>query len=161
MNTIVVAILSVFAFYTVLSWLVLGPLESISETYYKWMEQKNFGAAFSIFAGVIALLVILLVHSGNFKDLTNILFVASATFMWALSVASLYREYDAMHYIPTILCILCGFGAVWAEFGFHRPLFVSLGAFAISAVLLKVIGTPYYTLWVELAAVICIFFYFL
>lgn len=159
MNYATAIIALAFFAYTFISRSILGPIDSISESYYRWKLRK-YGAAFNIF-GFVVFLGCVLQTQYPYKDLTHLFFVLSGSCCWFLTVASEYKRYKMHHYIPTIATIVFGFLAVWAEYGFGFNLYSSFGVFAAGTLLLSVFKIPARIVWIELLAMSCILFYFL
>lgn len=158
MNWASIALLVIFFGYTGLSWSILGPLDSISQSWYLWKE-RNYSAAFNIF-GFLAFLAC----AGQFyyvkELLTAPLFVLSGAAMWLLTVGSPYKTYNRAHIIPTLASIVLGFAAVFAEFGwsprFYHPLWMAF----VLIMALKTFKVPYSTTFAELILVVAILFNF-
>lgn len=159
MNWASVILLLVFFGYTAVSWSILGPLDSISETYYKFRD-RGYSAAFNIF-GFLVFLACAAQTYYPYKHTTLLMFVLSGAFVWGLTVASLYRTNSMQHYLPTLLSIICGFLAVFFEYRLGFKFYTALGGFIVLAVGMKIAKVPYYTTWVELLALVAILFWFL
>lgn len=154
MNYASLLILFTFFAYTAISWGILGPLDSISQTWYKWRE-RNYSSAFNIF-GFLAFVGCCWQYYYVDRPLTALFFVLSGACMWLLTVASHYKEYNLHHYIPTLLSIVLGFAAVYTEFGWSPKFWHPLWIFAVLAVFLKTFNVPYSTTWAELLVVVAI-----
>lgn len=147
MNYATIATFAVFFIYTGLSWAIIGPLDSISKSYYLW-KKRNYSAAFNWF-GLAALLSCIAQTQYDHENLTYVFFVLAAACMWGLTVASEYVNYPMYHYIPTIMAIVFGYAAVWAEFGFGSTFYWSLGLGVAGAILLHFVPrrTTFQELW--------------
>lgn len=159
MNWASVATLFVFFGYTAISWGVLGPLDSISQSWYKWHDQ-NFSAAFNIF-GFLACMCCICQQFYVENLFTTPFFVLSGACMWLLTVASPYKDYSPHHVIPTLCAIVLGFAANFIEFGWSPRFWHPLWIFGVLAATIKVFQVPYSTTWAELLAVTCILFNFI
>lgn len=152
MNFASVAILLIFGIYTLLSWMILGPFESISATWYAW-RSRNYSSAFNIF-GVLALGACICQSFYPYKQMTVMFFILSGACMWLLTVASVYKQFGPHHIVPTMLSIIFGYLAVWSEFGFSLTFYLSLGVGALGAAVMQ--KMPYRTTFRELWVVLCI-----
>lgn len=157
MNELTIATILVFAFYTALSWVVLGPIDSISESYYLWKERNN-GRVFFIFGLAVCVLCMLQGHMVEYKPITGLLLTMAGASMAGLTIASEYKAYKPHHFIPTFAAIGFGFAAVWVEFGpftfITRFLTAGAGALALNFV-------PHKVTWQELFVMTCILTAFL
>lgn len=153
MNNASVLTIAVFFTYTLVSWWILGPLESISETWYRWRDQHNYSSAFNWFGLAACACCVYQTHYYG-QSATSLLLVGSGVCMWLLTVASPYKQYNAYHIIPTLLAIGLGYAAVWAHYGFSWMLWLSLGVGALGSALLTQV--PHKTLWQELLILCCI-----
>lgn len=151
MNFASLGILFVFFGYTAISWGILGPFDSISATWYAYKE-RNFSSAFNIF-GFLAFAGCCLEYYYVHHELTALFFVLSGACMWFLTVASVYKQYNMHHIIPTLASIAFGFAAVYAEFGWGPRFWHPLWIFTVLAAMLKVFNVPYSTTWAELLVV--------
>lgn len=159
MNHATISILIAFALYTTICWAMFGPLPSLSATYYLW-KRRDYSAAWSIFSAVVFVLCcVQTVYP--YQALTKLLFPLTGFMIWALTVASTYKDRPVLHYIPTILSIVLGFVCVYVEFGVGYKLATAIGVFIATALLLKALKVDNATTWIELSAVICILFWFI
>lgn len=159
MNWASVGILAVFFLYTFVSWSVLGPLDSVSQTWYLWKD-RNYSSAFNIF-GLLACIACAFEAYYYPEGLTRWFFLASGLSIWFLTIASPYKQYNTYHLIPTFLSIILGFCAVWAQFGFTMRFYVSLGSALSGVILMRAFGVPYSTTFAELWIMVCVVFFFL
>lgn len=150
MNWASIAILFTFFAYTAISWAILGPLDSISETWYKYKD-RDYSSAFNIF-GFLAFLGCAF-QFYYVQNNTAVAFTLSGACMWGLTVASHYKQYSAHHFIPTIAAIVFGFMAVYLEFGWEPRLWHPLWIFLVLSGVMKVAHVPHSTTWCELLAV--------
>lgn len=157
MNTPSVALVCVFAAYTLLCWILFGPIPSLSSTYYLWKEKKNFSSAWNIFSAIVFLLCCLQYY--YVKEMTLLFFVLSGASMWFLTIAAPYKTYPVMHYVPTVATIVFAFLAAYSEFG--KAVLWPLGAFVAGSLVMKVLKVSNYLTWVELLAVVCALFLFI
>lgn len=154
--TISVLIPAVFVAYTLLCWILFGPLPSLSSTYYKW-KARNYSAAWPIFSAVVFLLCVL--HYKSVKEMTLMWLCVSAFCMWSLTVAAEYKKYPLHHYIPTVATIIAGFIAGYTEFG--KGIYLPFFMFAAGTIVLAALKVPNRLTWIELLAVLAIFWPFM
>lgn len=159
MNYASLLILFSFMVYTFVSWSIVGPLGSISESYYKW-QARNFSAAFNIFG--------LCVFAGcigqtfyDYKQATMLFFVLSGACVWFLTVASLYKSQSTEHYLPTLFSIVFGYAAVLSEYGLGFKFYTAFGGFIGLSMVLKIAKVRYFTTWAELLAMVGVLYWFL
>lgn len=157
MNYATIATLAIFALYTAISWAVLGPLDSISQSWYKW-KNRDYSAAFNIFGAAVCLACCCQSFYGH-EHLTKLFFVLSGACMWLLTVGSPYKTYSNYHYVPTGAAIGFGYAAVWAEFGPSWMFWLSFGCGVVGALLMMKL--PYHMTWQELWVLACILIPFL
>lgn len=159
MNEATIAILAIFIAYTFISWGVLGPLDSISQSFYKWKD-RNYSAAFNWF-GASVFLACCCQSLYGWNHTTKLLFVIAGFCVWCLTVASVYKQYPLHHYVPTICSIVAGFACVSSEFGLLWKFYSAFGAFGAVAIVLVALNVKYKLTFIELWAMVCILFWFL
>lgn len=138
------ALLVWFGSYVAISLKKLGITDSLSDTWYKWIEKHGKEWPFTLFCGGLGLGLIGIIHQHQLENVAGLMFALAAASAWFVAVAANFRygqkerkdgkrmtRVDLIHYAASGMLIGCCLIALWIQLSFWYAVVFAVGTVAI------------------------------